>query len=46
MTKPSYHHIISLNTEQESRLEKLQKEGYKIIEIFKLGMEKAEKEKK
>jgi len=44
MTKPNYHHIISLSEEDEARLEKLQKEGIKIIDIFKKGLERLEKE--
>ena len=46
MTKPNFHHIISLDQETEARLEKLQKLGISIIGIFREGLEKAEKEKK
>ena len=49
MTKPNFHHIISLDQETETRTQKLQEEGKKqnititIIGIYREGLERLEK---
>ncbi|HOW90064.1 MAG TPA: hypothetical protein PL037_07260 [Elusimicrobiales bacterium] len=44
MVKPRYQIVISLSEEDTEKLASLRKEGYQIVEIFRLGMGEAEAE--
>jgi hypothetical protein len=44
MMKPRYQIVISLSEEDNKKLVGLRKEGYQIVEIFRLGMGEAEAE--
>ena len=44
MMKPRYQIVISLSEEDNEKLAGLRKEGYQIIEIFRLGLGEAEAE--
>jgi hypothetical protein len=43
MTNPRFNKIISLNDQDNKRLEVLRKLGHKIVDIFRKGMEELEK---
>lgn len=44
MMKPRYQIVISLSEEDSEKLAGLRKEGYQIVEIFRLGLGEAEAE--
>jgi hypothetical protein len=44
MMKPRYQIVISLSEDDTRKLEELRKEGYQIVEIFRLGLGEAEAE--
>lgn len=44
MNKPSYQHVINLTQDEEILLEKLVKNGVKIIDVFRAGLEIKKKE--
>ena len=44
MVKPRYQIVLSLSEEDSKKLAALRKEGYQIVEIFRLGMGEAEAE--
>lgn len=43
MTEPRFNKIVSLNEHENKRLENLRKIGYKIIDVFRRGIEELEK---
>ena len=44
MMKPRYQIVLSLSEEDSIKLAELRKEGYQIVEIFRLGLGEAEAE--
>ena len=42
MMKPRYQIVISLSEEDSEKLSGLRKDGYQIVEIFRLGLGEAE----
>jgi len=44
--KPRYQRIISLNEEDQKKIDKLQAKGIKVVDIFRKGMESYCKEVK